>query len=1117
LHPGYTGAERGLAAKSNFGSDSWEAMMKPKHVRAIALVLAIWGTTSCYGDLIVQKDGSVLEGKILSRDAKGLSMQVEGKTPPPPAMAVPADKIAKVIQIDEHGAETATAGGVGVPAKRADRTWKVPPEPAAPPIAAASTVPTYYVIPLHGAVGETYLADMLEKSLADAEKRKPTVVVLDIASPGGLVDEAQLIVKTLHKYNKTLRIVALLDQSLSASAIVSLSAPTIYMKSTGTIGAATAFDGSNPDLPRDIQEKFQSAWRAVARNSAEEGGHEPLLAEAMIDNNMSLHLETVDGKKVVKEGPGATMLTRPGRILTLTSREAVGCGLAAGVADDFDELGEAMNLKGWRECPGLGKLLVDYIPKRHEAFEQKFKEIEGDFKTSVSAAVAVAPWEGQHIGSYSGLGGLGSRIVVQSRSLTPAQKSKWKSDSLAAVIAFQKAEQNLRDEISLATAFGQKGVAEELKEPLSDIAGVRARIYSDRNRYADEPFVATAGTAPPLTLKNAPLSAKFAETIKQVIAGKKYQPGEAPQGALYRDTTEDLAPDGGLLIGLRCGLESMPTGQMITSLQPIYLTPKGVVLGKLLGNPDASPVTDLVARDGYAVGGAKISGTGTISGVQLQFVRIGDGKLDPADTYDSETAGKMDRPVSVTSTQPTIGIICRTINEFCAAFTLLSVTPPDAGPMASAPAPSAAPATRPQPPVVASNLPPRMPVTPGATPPRPAARNTPITASTAPPLALKNAPLEAKFAASLRLAIEKKNTKAGQSNINAAITDAESDLAPHGGLLIGFRCGMTHWPAGDVVSSLQAVYLTESGVVVGSIQGNPNATPVIDLVARDGYAVGGAKADGAGRINGLQLRFVRIADGWLDGTDAYESDPIGKIEKPTLLGSAMPIVGFSARVLNPLTLAISFISVAAPEARPLSTLRAGAGQVSPLSSAFAEVVKDVAAKKAYLVGGSAGSMGAKSEFAELAPDGGILVGFECGKIRNGSTESITSIRPIFLTEHGEVKGAIHGESAADLAVVKAPPGYAVGAVKVGNAVSMDQLTVTFMKIGDRRLLPEDAYVASKIGTGGNTVRDPALPPREVTFGGDGTPVIGIAGKVDPGKVALGLIFLSPTEVAKGSH
>ena len=273
-------------------------------------------------------------------------------------------------EADEHGC---WGGFLGRRRSRAGRScWR---RTRAPPIAAAAKGPTYYVIPLHGAVGETVLASVLEKSLADALKRQPTVVVLDIDSPGGLVDEAKQIITVLHKYNKKLRIVALTNQDLSAAAILTLSVKTIYVKSLSTIGAATSYVSTNMTMSGKLEEKMQSAWRAVARNSAEEGGHEPMLADAMIDNDQELHWETVNGKPVVKEGKGDHMICRQGKVLTLLSHEAVDCGLASGEADDLDELGAALGLDKWTEMKGLGALLADALPKRVEAYNREMERI----------------------------------------------------------------------------------------------------------------------------------------------------------------------------------------------------------------------------------------------------------------------------------------------------------------------------------------------------------------------------------------------------------------------------------------------------------------------------------------------------------------------------------------------------------------------------------------------------------------------------------------------------------------------------------------------------------------------------------------------------------------------
>ena len=225
----------------------------------------------------------------------------------------------------------------------------------------------------------------------------------------------------------------------------------------------------------------------------------------------------------------------------------------------------------------------------------------------------------------------------------------------------------------LANAFGQKGLADELKEPLTTIGDARARIYAERNKYAGEsapaappappaPPVAgggpargpaatdtkaagtTASNAPALALKNAALSATFSNALKQAIDKKAYKAGAIVSGSFGRDAFDDLASDGGVLIGLRCGMGKFANKDVIVSVQPVFLTSKGVVMGTLHGNPNASPVIDLVARDGYVVGGAKIGGTPSPEGLSLRFVRLTDGRLNTSDSYESETIGKLDAP-----------------------------------------------------------------------------------------------------------------------------------------------------------------------------------------------------------------------------------------------------------------------------------------------------------------------------------------------------------------------------------------------------------------------------------------------------------------------------------------
>ena len=389
--------------------------------------------------MIVLTNGPVGMGELISKDDHEVVFHSEGA---PKEVHLNLERIARIIDVDEHGADKALA--TRVPPK-----WDL----------------------LHGEVGETILASALEKSLADAVKRKQTVVVLDIDSPGGLVDEAKKIERVLHRYNKQLRIVALTDQDLSAAAIFTLSVKEIYVKSSSTIGAATSYRPTQLTLPPKLEEKMQSAWRAVARNSAEECGHEPLLAEAMIDNDIELHLDTVNGKPVVHEGPGDKTLCRKGKILTLSSHEAVECGLAADETDDLDELSKALKLDNWTECKGLGTVLAEYFA---EAATRRLRRSSSRLSPSFSRIafalssrcrareVSKVVVQGQQQ-RYVRIGNQ-MRLIqsVPPSVITQNSHAQWHDKSLACVAALQQAEGNLSDAPALCKASGQEGLADLL-------------------------------------------------------------------------------------------------------------------------------------------------------------------------------------------------------------------------------------------------------------------------------------------------------------------------------------------------------------------------------------------------------------------------------------------------------------------------------------------------------------------------------------------------------------------------------------------------------------------------------------------------------------------------------
>jgi len=590
-------------------------------------------------DIVVQTDGVLLDGKIISQSDKEIVFQPDGTSDAAAQKHIGAASVLRVLKTDEHGALLSDSS-----AKKAPPRWNVPPAPPAPPILPPKSQPTYYVIPLHGEVGSTVLASALEQSLADAIKRKPTVIVLDIDSPGGLVQEAEKIMKVLHRYNGKARIVALTDQDLSAAAILSLSVREIYVKSTSTIGAATSYQANNLKLPPKLEEKMQSAWRAVARNSAEEGNHEPLLAEAMIDNDIELHLETMDGKAVVKEGAGNRELCRKGKILTLTSHEAIECGLASGEADDLDELGKVLKLPDWSECKGVGTLLADYVPKKAEVLKAESQQIIATFDQNMQMAKEMSPTDEL------------SEVVVQRipvpvpgpRRIIPGRpniyyrqqttiyrnlaRGAWKPRSMQCVVALQQAEENLKEEVELCKAFGEEGAAEIIDKALTEIAAVRARIYDDRDKYG-------TGSEPSVAASNRPQAARQqaqdADASQHGWEPPRINDRDMPRGATKSQMLGGTGggpyvhanPTGGPVLGFHYSTGWWSDGIVLRDFDPIYEKPPVDVSD----NPDV-----VLAKQGYAVAGLLVqTDSKNILGVRVIFAKLSAGHLDMSESYES--------------------------------------------------------------------------------------------------------------------------------------------------------------------------------------------------------------------------------------------------------------------------------------------------------------------------------------------------------------------------------------------------------------------------------------------------------------------------------------------------
>lgn len=178
-----------------------------------------------------------------------------------------------------------------------------------------------YRIPVTGVI-ELGLAPFVVRGLAEAHEAGAVVAILDIDTPGGRIDAAQQIVDAIK--DSPVPVHAFVNRrAFSAGALISLAATDIHMRSGSVIGAATPVTGQGDKAP----EKIVSAMRTEMRALAEARGLDPQIAAAMVDEDIA-----IDG--VIDEG----------KLLTLTTEEAVGLGYAAEV-EDWDALVAKLGLE----------------------------------------------------------------------------------------------------------------------------------------------------------------------------------------------------------------------------------------------------------------------------------------------------------------------------------------------------------------------------------------------------------------------------------------------------------------------------------------------------------------------------------------------------------------------------------------------------------------------------------------------------------------------------------------------------------------------------------------------------------------------------------------------------
>ncbi|HEV2907828.1 MAG TPA: NfeD family protein [Candidatus Eremiobacteraceae bacterium] len=179
--------------------------------------------------------------------------------------------------------------------------------------AATSSATDVQVVQIDGTINAG-MAHRVQRAIDDAKARGAKVLLLQIKTNGGLVDDANDIKDALRTSGLTT--IAYVERAWSAGALISLACDKIYMAPESSIGAAEPVLIGGGGTTQPAGEKAISAVKAEFQSLAEAHHRDPLIATGMVDPSVEI--------------PG---IKPKGHLLTLSAEQARKLKFIDGVAD----------------------------------------------------------------------------------------------------------------------------------------------------------------------------------------------------------------------------------------------------------------------------------------------------------------------------------------------------------------------------------------------------------------------------------------------------------------------------------------------------------------------------------------------------------------------------------------------------------------------------------------------------------------------------------------------------------------------------------------------------------------------------------------------------------------
>lgn len=167
-----------------------------------------------------------------------------------------------------------------------------------------------YIIPIKGEI-DIITSGFVTRTMDELNKTGARAIIFEIDTYGGLIDESVLIKDhILQTHIPTISFVN--NKAESSGVLIAISCEHLVMAPNSTIGSAETVPNC---------EKVLSFWRAVLRDTAQSRDRDQDVIQAMADRDI-----------------GVEGIVEKGKLLNLTSREALDIGIADYISNDYNDI-----------------------------------------------------------------------------------------------------------------------------------------------------------------------------------------------------------------------------------------------------------------------------------------------------------------------------------------------------------------------------------------------------------------------------------------------------------------------------------------------------------------------------------------------------------------------------------------------------------------------------------------------------------------------------------------------------------------------------------------------------------------------------------------------------------